>query len=389
MPTPNQPTQAEKRKHRYQIEIGDRVEMIHRDDPYHPGRDPNVGKVGTVTSVVDGAWGERATFKADDGTTVNASTSELLHAEPPAPKPEPECPTPSKATPRKPKNTLLRCADGFTMSVQASERHYCEPRNDHGPYTKLEVAFPSTVEPLLLPFQDSAGYKDPTEDVYGWVPTEVIDEVIEGHGGLIEGKLPPRPPAKVPPAPPTQNTGFTLDAKAAINNEEITFMNPPTSLDDWAMIVCLEHQDYWIEYNDTCNGSDGPGYTIFGTNGRTQFVGLDLTDAKIELARWILGGAVKQEPTTTQRFAIMLMGSQGAPACMLPNGERVCLTVAGGKERGLRSVFFYHTESEASQVLFDAHQAVINKDNWPAGYDSAGLADRIDSAVIVSMQVTP
>ena len=78
------PTQAEKRKYRYQIQIGDRVEMTHRNDPYHPGRDPNVGKVGTVTSVVDGAWGERASFKADDGTTVSASTSELLHAEAPA-----------------------------------------------------------------------------------------------------------------------------------------------------------------------------------------------------------------------------------------------------------------------------------------------------------------
>tara|TARA_R110000751_G_scaffold305649_1_gene422383 strand:- start:620 stop:1264 length:645 start_codon:yes stop_codon:yes gene_type:complete len=98
-----------------------------------------------------------------------------------------------EVTIRKPKNPLLRCADGFTMSVQASERHYCTPLNDTGPYTEIEIGFPNMLEPLLIPFQDEPTYNAPTESVYCYVPVEIIDEVIAKHGGLIEGTLPPRP----------------------------------------------------------------------------------------------------------------------------------------------------------------------------------------------------
>ena len=367
MPTPNQPTQAEKRKHRYQIEIGDRVEMIHRDDPYHPGRDSSVGQVGTVIRVTDGAWGERVEFKTDDGRVISASSGVVIHAEDPTPPTQPAL---FKLTGPLPFGWWVGALDALSEEFAA-----------RGGTANGFTLTPITREALAqLEAHDRANPVKRSDFIDGWEDMPHLHACF----GLDDAY------------PTTQDNtmeiAFSLDAKAAINNQEITFMNLPTSLDDWAMIVCLEHQDYWIEYSDigwrSCNGSDGPGYTIFGPDERTQFVGLDLTDAKIELARWILGGAVKQEPTPTQRFAIMLMSSRGAPACMLPNGERVCLTVAGGKESGLRSVFFYHSESEAEKVLFDAHQAVINKDNWPAGYDSAGLADRIDSAVIVSMQVT-
>lgn len=94
---------------------------------------------------------------------------------------------------RKPQNPLLRCADGFTMSVQASERHYCTPRTDVGPYTEMEIGFPNMLEPLLIPFQNEPSYHAPTEDVYCYVPLEIIYEVIVKHGGLVEGTLPPRP----------------------------------------------------------------------------------------------------------------------------------------------------------------------------------------------------
>jgi hypothetical protein len=64
---------------RSSIEAGDLVIMVHHYDPYHPGQDPNVGKVGTVTRVVDGAWGERAEFETSDGRTIYAGTHELRH----------------------------------------------------------------------------------------------------------------------------------------------------------------------------------------------------------------------------------------------------------------------------------------------------------------------
>ena len=90
----------------------------------------------------------------------------------------------------KPKNPRITCADGFNMSVQASVSNYSTPRNDAGPYTEVEVGFPNKVEPLLIPFQDSPGYTAPINDVYGWVPIDIILDVIEAHGGLVTGKLP-------------------------------------------------------------------------------------------------------------------------------------------------------------------------------------------------------
>lgn len=78
----------------------------------------------------------------------------------------------------------LTCADGFTMSVQASHFHYCEPRKDRGPHTKFEVGFPSEVEPLLMDYAENPD--DPTQTVYGWVPADIVDQVIAKHGGIKE-----------------------------------------------------------------------------------------------------------------------------------------------------------------------------------------------------------
>ena len=81
------------------------------------------------------------------------------------------------------------CADGFDLSVQASEFHYCSPRDNDGPYTAVEVGFPSAEEELLLPHMESAG-GDPTENVYPWTPVGVVYAVIEKHGGMVSGELP-------------------------------------------------------------------------------------------------------------------------------------------------------------------------------------------------------
>ena len=82
---------------------------------------------------------------------------------------------------------LVRCKDGFTMSVQASEYHYCIPRNNDGPWTHVEVGFPSDREELLMPYAEDSEH--PTETVYAYVPVEVVEKVIEKHGGLVEGVL--------------------------------------------------------------------------------------------------------------------------------------------------------------------------------------------------------
>lgn len=81
------------------------------------------------------------------------------------------------------------CADGFTMSVQASKFNYCSPRNNLGPYTEVEVGFPNQRDEDLMPYAESK--ENPTETVYGYVPSSIIMKIIAKRGGMVDGELPP------------------------------------------------------------------------------------------------------------------------------------------------------------------------------------------------------
>ena len=74
------------------------------------------------------------------------------------------------------------CKDGFKMSVQGSRAHYCDPRKISPYYNKMEIGYPSQEEPLLIEYAEQPGL--PTDTVYGYVPTDIIDQVIEKHGGI-------------------------------------------------------------------------------------------------------------------------------------------------------------------------------------------------------------
>lgn len=77
----------------------------------------------------------------------------------------------------------ITCADGFTMSVQVSDSHYCSPRIiDAEYYSTVEVGYPSRPEELLMPFAEDASY--PTNTVYGYVDVDIVDAVIKKHGGI-------------------------------------------------------------------------------------------------------------------------------------------------------------------------------------------------------------
>lgn len=71
----------------------------------------------------------------------------------------------------------LRCADGFLMSVQASYRHYCMPQNNEGPYTQVEIGYPSADESLLPEIEQDG-------TVWRYVPVSIIEQIVEKHGGL-------------------------------------------------------------------------------------------------------------------------------------------------------------------------------------------------------------
>jgi hypothetical protein len=93
----------------------------------------------------------------------------------------------------------ITCADGFKMSVQASSFHYCEPREDVGPFTAVEVGYPSLKDSDLEKFAEDPGApiekgRDGTssvQTVYGWVPSTVVMSLIKKHGGMVSGELPP------------------------------------------------------------------------------------------------------------------------------------------------------------------------------------------------------
>lgn len=77
----------------------------------------------------------------------------------------------------------IKCADGFEMSVQASEFHYCAPRDSIGPWRSVEVGFPTEKVEAFMPYIDGE-QSIPTETVYGYVPIELVAEAIDAHGGF-------------------------------------------------------------------------------------------------------------------------------------------------------------------------------------------------------------
>ena len=77
----------------------------------------------------------------------------------------------------------LLCNDGFSISVQASKFHYCRPRLDGAQdYEAVELGYPSMEDELINEYaEDDWNY---TETVYGYVPIEVVEKLIEKHGGI-------------------------------------------------------------------------------------------------------------------------------------------------------------------------------------------------------------
>ena len=67
------------------------------------------------------------------------------------------------------------CADGFTMSVQASRYHHCTPRDNTGPYAEVECWLASA------PVPEIGGMENPAS----CVPVDVVDTVLLSHGGIV------------------------------------------------------------------------------------------------------------------------------------------------------------------------------------------------------------
>lgn len=81
----------------------------------------------------------------------------------------------------------LEMASGLTVSVQASDSHYCKPRetlSTYNNYEEFEMGFPSSVLPdEFTQYAEDASRL--TETVYGWVPKELIEKLVKDNGGLV------------------------------------------------------------------------------------------------------------------------------------------------------------------------------------------------------------
>ena len=87
------------------------------------------------------------------------------------------------------RNRQIVCADGFKMSVQAHAGAYCLPRMSGAPvYREVEVGFPSEPEEMLMKYAEEPDA--PTQTVYGYVPVQVVTNVIAKHGGIVDGEIP-------------------------------------------------------------------------------------------------------------------------------------------------------------------------------------------------------
>lgn len=81
----------------------------------------------------------------------------------------------------------MKLSDGFEVSVQASESHYCSPRdNGIDRYDEVELGFPNAEESLIMNYAEEPDR--PLDTVYGYVPVEIVDEMIEKHGGIVNFK---------------------------------------------------------------------------------------------------------------------------------------------------------------------------------------------------------
>jgi hypothetical protein len=85
---------------------------------------------------------------------------------------------------------MVTCADGFSVSIQASSTHYCTPRsNAVSAYQSVELGFPN--RPCVFIRDYAEDPENPTGTVYGYVPAHVVRKMIAAHGGIVSGECPP------------------------------------------------------------------------------------------------------------------------------------------------------------------------------------------------------
>ena len=59
-----------------------------------------------------------------------------------------------------------------------------DPRIDNAEkYEEVELGYPSAADDLITDYAEGDTY---TDTVYGYVPVEIVDKLIEKHGGIVD-----------------------------------------------------------------------------------------------------------------------------------------------------------------------------------------------------------
>ena len=80
----------------------------------------------------------------------------------------------------------ITCQNGASLSVQASDFHYCWPRtsefSDWRDYSRVEVGFIENADTpeSFRPYADGDIFPS---DVYGYVPTKLVEDFLFKNGG--------------------------------------------------------------------------------------------------------------------------------------------------------------------------------------------------------------
>lgn len=78
---------------------------------------------------------------------------------------------------------VVVCADGTSLSVQASEMHYSTPRNNQGPYSEVEVW---CIRNMPAPIKEIEEFPYSDDEPSAYVPIEAVAQFIDAHGGFKE-----------------------------------------------------------------------------------------------------------------------------------------------------------------------------------------------------------
>lgn len=75
------------------------------------------------------------------------------------------------------------CKDGYKISIQANRHMYCVPkRNRADSYSRVELGYPNREDDLIADYAEVPW--DIRQCIFGYVPVEIVDRLLEKHGGI-------------------------------------------------------------------------------------------------------------------------------------------------------------------------------------------------------------